>query len=146
MPARRLRSTGRAQRGVSLVEALVAITVLMFGTLALGRFQANALIQGHESQMRAMAARLADELLARGIADPAGADCYTVPAAGACASTGARAETDAWAARASAALATPATVLASHDAALGRLSVSLTWSDRERGPAHQLTMVTDVHP
>jgi Tfp pilus assembly protein PilV len=131
-------------RGLALLEALAAMAVLMLGTLALGRLQAAALIQGSEAQMRTAAAHRADELLATAVVGRNAAACYTVPAAGACDNAAARSETDAWAVLTAHELRAPATVSATLDAASGQLTVSLGWGGRGADGTHELRMVTDV--
>lgn len=137
------------QRGAGLFDALVAMTILAFGMLAMTKFQARLVAQGTEAQTRMAALQLADELVNLAIVDPNNAGCYTVPPAGACASEAARAMTDAWAERVRDALPGE-TDPTSTVAADGQLTVVINWDERKTGDetpmARQLTAVSDVRP
>jgi type IV pilus assembly protein PilV len=62
------------QRGVMLLEALIAILIFSFGILGLVGLQANAINLSTDAKYRADAALLANQLIGRlAVADPAGA-------------------------------------------------------------------------
>lgn len=132
----------RQARGVGLIDALIAMAILSFGLLALTRFQGRMVAQTTEVQSRAAALQLADELMSTALVDPDNLACYTVPAAGACASAVARASTDAWAARTLGAL--PGTTTATSTQVGTRLTVVIGWTGKESQDPRQLTAVTDV--
>lgn len=74
-----------SQRGVMLLEALIALLIFAFGVLALVGLQATSIKNVSESQYRVEAANWADTLIARmrvGDPDPAGriADFSSSPA------------------------------------------------------------------
>lgn len=71
-----MRAASRRQRGVSLVEALVAMTVLSIGTLGVLGVQATLRSNSDVSKQRSEAVRIAQELIEdrRGFADRAGYD------------------------------------------------------------------------
>ena len=70
-----------AQRGVGLLDAMIAMAILAFGLLALTRFQGNMMAQTKETQSRSVARQLADELMSLALVDAANAACYTLPRA-----------------------------------------------------------------
>jgi len=80
-------------RGFTLLDALIALAILAFGMLALTGFQTKLVAQGTEAQHRVDATAFADELLNTMLVDNLNSGCYTLPAAGACASPVARAST-----------------------------------------------------
>ena len=72
------------------------------------------------------------------------AACYTLPAAGACASVAAKARADDWKLRAAAAL--PGTVVAGSTLLNDRLTVTLSWTGKESNDTRTLEVTTDVRP
>lgn len=140
----RLRLSARRSRGVGLLDAMIAMAILAFGLLAMTRFQGRTIAQTTEVQARSVAVRMADELLATAIVDTTNAACYTLPAAGVCGSTTARARTTDWSTRVAAAL--PGTVTKTSTLADGRLTIVLTWTGKESQEQRSLTAVTDVRP
>jgi type IV pilus assembly protein PilV len=149
----------RAARGVGLLDALIAMTILTFGILGMTRLQARMVSQGSETQSRMAAARLADELLNSALVDPANATCYTVPYAVpadfpgppvkpwlACGKQTDKDRTAAWAARSVAELPGTPTAGAVLDGITGRLTVTLTWTGKESQEPRTLVAVTDVRP
>lgn len=136
----------RAQWGLGLIDALIALAILSFGILGMTQFQSRTLLSASESQTRATAVQVADGLLNRAVVDPANAACYTVPAVGACGNAAARALTDAWAVDALARLPAPADAGAVLNAANGQLTVTLTWWGKESQEQRTLVGVTDVRP
>lgn len=140
----------RRQRGLGLVEALIALAILSFGLLGLSRLQARMLTQGTEAQARLQASQIADELLDMALVDPGNAACYTVPAAGNCGVPAAATAAAGWAASAVAALPGGATG-ATAGATLGnnQLAVRLTWRGKPstqdaNPPTRVLEVRTDV--
>jgi len=134
--------TRRPQRGIGLIDALIAMAILCFGLLALTRFQGRMVAQSTEVQSRAIALQFADELMSTALVDPANLACYTVPATGACASAAARTSTDTWQVRALAAL--PGTTSAVATVAGTRLTVVIGWTGKDSQEQRQLTAATDV--
>lgn len=58
------RPSGRSQRGVALLEVLVAVLILSFGVLGLVGLQARAINVANDAEGRNQAALLADEIIA----------------------------------------------------------------------------------
>lgn len=140
LPLKR-RATGR---GVGLLDALIALAILAFGLLGMTRMQTNLVRQSTESQARLTAAQLGDELLSTAIVDVGNAACYTLPAAGACASATAASAAEAWEARVKATL--PGDVTATSTLAGARLTVNLSWTGKTADEARTLEATTDVRP
>lgn len=146
------------QRGLGLIDALIALVILSFGMLAMTRFQARLLSQSTEAQNRLVATQQADELLSMALLDPTSSTgtsngpCYTVPAAGVCPTPAAASAAAGWAANAVSRLprgATAPTARATWDAGTSQLTVTLTWTGKvvQDGVAaddHQLSVTTDV--
>lgn len=65
------RSLTRRQRGVGMIEVLVAIVVLAFGLLGLAGLQTRVLAYSQSSLFRSQAAALTDDILDRMRADRA---------------------------------------------------------------------------
>ncbi len=130
-------------RGVGLIDALIALAILSFGLLALTRFQGRLTAQATDAQSRAIANRLADELMGTALVDlPANLACYSFPAAGACGNATARANTTAWAARVLTSL--PGAQAATATVNGTRFTVVLGWRSKDTDEVRQLTAVTDV--
>jgi type IV pilus assembly protein PilV len=151
----RLNHRNHRQRGVGLLDAMIALLILSFGLLGMTRFQARMLAQGSESQARLVATQQADELLGMAIIDPTTATisngpCYAVPTATGCTNPAASAQATAWAARAAAALPGGSGAAgAVWNAANNQLTVTLTWTGKsmqagEAPDQHQLSVTTDV--
>lgn len=143
-PARR-RPRTTTPRGVSLVEALVAIAILSFGLIGLMRMQTRMVSAGTESLQRGTAAQLADELLSLAHVDNDNVTCYTLPATGTCGSAAAAARRSDWDNKVGAAL--PGTVTRSvvWNSGTGRLTVNIGWTARDASdPARQLVVASDV--
>lgn len=144
-PRRPRAARRRREGGVSLVEALVSLVMLMVGTLGVAAMQVNMMAQASANQQRLAAQALADEILSLALVDATNASCYTWPAAGACVSATAATATAQWRERAAATLALaeePAIALAAD----GGLSVRLSWRDRDATRVHQLETRTHVQP
>lgn len=133
----------RALRGYLMIDGLVALAILAFGLLAMTRLQARAIAQGTESSGRLTASQLADELLSAALVDPGNVACYTLPAAGTCGSTAARAYTTAWNTRVAAALP-EGTATATFTAATQQLNVVVNWRGKESEQTRTVNVTTDV--
>jgi type IV pilus assembly protein PilV len=129
---------------MGLLDAMIALALLGFGLLGLTRMQTNLVRQGSESQARMTAVQLGDELLSTALVDVGNAACYTVPAAGACASDAAKERAEDWEARVAAAL--PGEVEALSTLENDRLTVTITWTGKESGETRTLEVTTDVRP
>ena len=125
------RTRRHALRGFGMLEALIAMVVLVFGLLGMSRFQAKVVKAGTDGQVRLPALRMADQLasLVR-IDQPANAACYTAPAAGVCGNAAARTLTDNWRAATLAALPGAARAPSPLNAAHGRLTIRLGWAGK----------------
>lgn len=132
------------QRGVSLIDALIAIAILSFGLVGMTRMQGRMVTSATDAQLRTTAVALADELLNTVLVDTANAACYTLPQAGVCASAAATARTTAWAARVNATLPGAVTRTVTLDAGSGRMTVSIGWTARDNADPRLLNVVTDV--
>ena len=115
------------QRGFGLFDGVVSLALLAFGMLALTRFETQLGTVANESKQRIQAAALADELLAAMITDKDNPNCYTLPPVTPCADPIARAQTDAWKARAMARLPNATAPTAIINAATGSFTVTLSW-------------------
>ena len=140
-----LRSSPRRAkaRGFGLLDALIALAILGFGMLGMTRLQARALAQATEGQSRSTAAQLGDELISSALVDTTNRNCYTLPAAGTCGSTTAKAIADAWLLRVQGGLASGAAT-STYDATTGRLQVLITWTGKATGDTRTLEATTDV--
>ena len=134
----------RRLRGVGLLDALIALAILAFGLLGMTRMQTGLVRQASESQARLTAAQLGDELLSTALVDVDNAACYTLPAAGACASAAALARAEDWRLRALAAL--PGDPTATAALVDDRLTVTLTWTGKTAEDPRTLEVTTDVRP
>ncbi len=133
-------------RGVSLMEALIALGVLAFGLMAMTRLQARQVAFATDSQSRQIATQFSSELMAMVRVDPAQVLCYTVPAVAGCTHAAAAASTAGWAARVNAGLPSPVAATSLHDAATGRLAVRIQWQGKGSIETRQIEVVTDVRP
>jgi len=134
--------TARRDKGFGLIEAMIALVILAVGLLGMTRLQARAVAGTTESQQRMVAQQFADELLLRALIDAANSGCYTLPAAGTCGNSAARAATNAWGTAVGAGLPSGAAT-AVVDANL-RLQVTVNWTGRESGATRSLVVTTDV--
>lgn len=133
----------RRQRGVTMIDALVALALLAFGLLGLSRLQARSIAQGSESNARLVAAQYADELLSAAVVDNANYACYTRPATGTCNSSTAAAAAADWETRVEAAL--PAGAASSvYSSGNQRLTVTVRWKGKESGDTRTVEVATDV--
>ncbi len=136
----------RRQRGISLIDALIAMAILSFGLVGMTRMQGRMVSASTDAQMRTTAVQLADELLNTVLVDVANANCYTLPQVGACGSAAATARTTDWAARVLTAMPGSVSRGVTLDAATGRLTVSIGWTGRDASDPRLLNVVTDVRP
>ena len=72
-------SRRRAPRGVSLIDALIAIAILSFGLVGMTRMQGRMVTASTDAQLRTTAVQMADELLNTVLVDTTNAACYTLP-------------------------------------------------------------------
>jgi len=133
----------RSSAGFGLIDALIALALLSFGLLGMTRLQAHSLAQATESQQRGVAMQYGDELISTILVDVGNKDCYSLPAAGTCASTAARALTTDWNTRLAQALP-DATATSTYTAASGRMDVVITWTGKDSQDTHSLGASTDV--
>jgi type IV pilus assembly protein PilV len=128
-----------------VIEGLTAITVFSLGILGLIGLQANVLEHNAQAQFRAEASYLAEEIIGLATADAVNADCYTVPAAGACTNALAELAAQEWAQRVQSALpgadAAPPTVSRDPD---GRFTVTILWQRPNEDMVHNYVSVTNI--
>lgn len=141
---RRHRHQRRAQRGVSLIDALIAIVILSFGLIGLTRMQGRMVTAATDAQYRTMAVQLADELLSTALVDSANRNCYTLPQTGACGSSAAVGRVTAWADRVTSSMPGTVTKGVTLDTATGLMTVSIGWTARDASDPRLLNVVTDV--
>jgi type IV pilus assembly protein PilV len=138
-----------AQRGTSLIEALVAVMVFSFGVVGMAGLQAHLFGAAVQSQYRAQASHLSEELLGLAAADPGNATCYTMDATGpgVCSSTSAGTAVVDWRARALQSLpgATqrPPTVTYAAD---GTMTITLLWNRPQETVQHNYVATTNLYP
>ena len=141
-PAPRQRRA--ALRGVSLIDALIAIAILSFGLIGMTRMQGRMVTSATDAQLRTTAVQFADELLNTVLVDNANAACYPLPQAGLCNSAAATARTTDWSNRVGTALPGTVTRTVTLDAATGRMTVAIGWVARDNADPRLLSVVTDV--
>ena len=137
------RATVRRQRGVSLIDALIAIVILSFGLVGMARMQGRTVTAATDAQLRVIAMQLADELLNTALVDTGNAVCYTLPAEAGCASAAAARAAEG-SGRVPASLPGAAAPTVTLDAAAGRLTANIGWTARDSSDARLLTVATDV--
>src|SRR5688572_19698933 len=85
------------QTGSAMIEGLTAVTIFSLGIMGVIGLQASVLENNAQSQIRAEASYLAQEIIGVAMADAANVACYTVnPAAGACTNPVAQAAVADW--------------------------------------------------
>lgn len=136
----------RRQRGVGLIDALIAIAILSFGMLGMTRLQGRMVTASTDAQLRTTAVQLADELLSTVLVDVGNAACYTRPQTGTCGNTAAVTRTTDWSTRVAAALPGTVTSGVVLNAGTGQMTVTIGWTARQGEDARQLQVVTDVRP
>jgi type IV pilus assembly protein PilV len=143
------------QRGIGLIDALVALSMLAFGMLGMTRMQGRLITQGSDVQVRLAASRAAEELLGMVLADSANAACYTLPDPGTCSSTTASTSAATWKTAALASLPTHSSVQPSAvvtlDSSTGLFKVVVSWAGKATtlggqsiADTHNVTVTTDV--
>jgi type IV pilus assembly protein PilV len=143
------------QRGIGLIDALVALSMLAFGMLGMTRMQGRLITQGSDVQVRLAASRAAEELLGMVLADSANAACYTLPDPGTCSSTTASTSAATWKTAALASLPTHSSVQPSAvvtlDSSTGLFKVVVSWAAKATtlggqsiADTHNVTVTTDV--
>ncbi len=133
----------RSQRGFTMVETMVSLLILSFGILGLAHFQMNMLAQSTDSQQRLAASALSEEVLAYVRSDLSNVGCYTLPQAGACASSFAQSLAGSWLTRAGQSISgfTGATLTV---VGANQVSVALKWTSKSSKQPHQHVVTTDV--
>lgn len=139
-----LKPSRRTSRGFGLIDAMIALTILAFGMLAMTRFQSRMIAGATDAHGRLTAQQFSDELIATALVDIANAACYTKPQVGACGSSAAAARTTDWATRTAAALPGTVTTGAVLDAGSGRFTVTINWTGKQAGDTRTLEASTDV--
>lgn len=135
----------RHQRGVSLIEAVIALAILAFGLLGVASLQTRVTQQATDGMTRVLAARLGDELLSLALVDRASSACYVLPTAAAgCTSTVATTAATSWRTQALSVLPPGATAVSELTDSNQRLTVTITWSDRAYGETRTVGMTTGV--
>ena len=85
------------QTGSAMIEGLTAVTIFSLGILGVIGLQASVLENNAQSQIRAEASYLAQEIIGVAMADAANAACYTLnPASGVCTNPAAQAAAEDW--------------------------------------------------
>jgi type IV pilus assembly protein PilV len=134
-----------SQRGVALIDALIAMVILAFGLLGVASLQVRVTREATDGQTRVLASRMADELLSLALVDRTSAACYVLPTAAAgCTSTVARTAATTWSTQALAALPPGATATSELTDGNQRLTVTITWTDRAAAEPRTLGMSTGV--
>jgi type IV pilus assembly protein PilV len=137
----------RTQRGVSLIDAMIALAILAFGLLGVASLQARATKLSTDGVLRVQASRLGDELLSLAVVDRANAACYVLPtAATGCTSTVSRTAATDWSTRALATMPAGASAASALSDSNRQLTVTITWPDRSNGETRTVGMTTGVAP
>ncbi len=146
-----MKTHPRRQRGVTLLDALIAIVLLAFGLLGLVGLQARLLKAGTDAQYRIVAAALADRLLGMALVDATNAACYTLPAittlpCNSITASNARAQwqLDLDVLPAAAATVELTTVTGASTGSQQQLRVQIEWTSKEDGRTRSLEAYTDV--
>ena len=138
------RPTALRQRGFSLLDGLVGMTLMAVGLLGLARLESGLIAQSTEAQSRLAAAQLSDQLLSTVLVDVGNATCYTVPATGSCGSDTAKSTATAWRSQALAALPGATAASAVLNTTTQRMTVTLQWTGKTTNDTHTLEAATDV--
>ncbi len=131
----------RRGRGVTLIDALIALAILAFGLIGMTRLQTRAIAQTSESQERLRAAVLVDQMISTVIVDAANRQCYVVPASGTCGSTVASTFAADWKTQVETTLPGGAATSA---LAGNQLTVTVTWTGKESRETRTHRGITDV--
>lgn len=73
-----MKLSGKRQRGVSLIEALIALIVLSLGMLGQVAFMVTAMRDGQQARYRAIASYYAEEMISLAISDTGNRAKYVV--------------------------------------------------------------------
>ena len=130
------------QRGFTLIEALVSLLILSFGILGLTHFQVSTIAQVTESNSRAVATAMSEELLSQVRSDLPNATCYTWPASGTCGNAFGTSQTKTWAGKVASTVNGFSTVTST--LAGNQLTVTITWVGKATKDKHTLVSTTDV--
>lgn len=132
------------QRGISLIEGLVAVAILAIGVLAMTVLQATLVATSSNAQLRAEAAFYAEQIIGLASSDAANVGCYafTTPCANGDATTAA----DAWLAEVQGRLPGANTLPPSvtYTAGTRQFTVVLQWQHPSDDTARNLTMTTVI--
>lgn len=139
-----MKSIRSQQRGVGLLEPLIAIVILSFGLLGLAKFQLGMTAQTTDAQARLSASSAAEDLLTQVRVDLANLPCYQLPAAGACTNPFAQSQAAAWSARVQHSL--PGFVSATAATSGNQFTVTMTWIGKTANDVRTHTVTTDVRP
>jgi type IV pilus assembly protein PilV len=138
-----------AQRGMGLIDALVALVILSFGMLAIAGFQARLLSQGTDANTRVQVSAYADELISYALVDVPNRSCYQTSTPSSCtaapASAIAASYVQAWQVRVASAVPGYQSASSALDAAGRRLVVSIRWASKNNDQdIRELEATTDV--
>jgi type IV pilus assembly protein PilV len=136
----------KSQSGSAIIEGLTALTIFSLGVLGLIGLQARVLENNANSQLRAEASYMSQELVGLATADYINAPCYTVnPAAANCTDAAAAAAAADWAARVQAAFPGAAiTAPSATYAADGTFTVTIQWKRDNDDMWHNYVTTTNI--
>lgn len=144
-----MRTQVHRHGGISLIESLVALAVLMVGVLALLRLNASMLQTSMQSRYRVEAANFAEELASLAQVDRDNIACYvtTDGIAPDCASALAQGHVTDWLTRAFAVLPESKSMppAVEYDAATGTFLVTMRWQRLPEPTAHQFVARTSIY-
>ena len=133
------------ERGVALIEALIAITVLAVGVLGTIYFQGFVMSMTTVSQQRLEASMFSEELLGMVLSDPTNAGCYANAGVTTCASANAAAFMTDWTTRAQARLPGSSTHPPAVTFAADRsFTITLQWVQKDGATVRNLIVATQI--
>lgn len=143
-----------AQRGSSLLEALVAILIFSFGVLALVALQAVSVKNSIDAKYRSDASYLANQIVAQMWVDRANLDSYAHYAAGSvCAYSGtasALASVTGWVSQVAALLpgtsATTTQIQVNTVGGAKRVKVTVCWKVPQETSSHNFSVTAQINP
>jgi type IV pilus assembly protein PilV len=140
-------------QGSTLIEAMVAIVVFSLGILGLAGLNVALIEQTTNSQLRAQASYLAEEMLGLATADVANVTCYTMTTSGpaTCGNESVEGTVAEWRTRVLATLpgatTTPPTIsYTSSGTGKGDLTVTLLWKRPHEAIQHNYVLTTNLYP
>jgi type IV pilus assembly protein PilV len=136
----------RLQTGSAIIEGLTAITIFSLGIVGLIGLQARVLENNANSQLRAEASYMTQEIIGLATADFVNAPCYTVnPASTGCVNAQAAATAQNWAAHVQPALpgATTRQPVVTY-AADGTFTVTIQWKRENDDTWHNYVTTTNI--